>query len=39
MKPYKCPRCPKRFQSKKQRDRHAKKIHGMTDEELEKLEN
>lgn len=31
MKPYKCPACPKRYQSENDRNGHARKVHGITD--------
>ena len=32
---YKCPLCPKEYQSYKDLQKHAKKIHGLSDIELD----
>ena len=37
MEKYKCPYCPKLFQSEKDLKKHLKRIHGLTIAALEKL--
>ena len=37
MKKYKCPYCPKSYQSKNDLVKHAKRIHGLTIATLKKL--